>query len=187
MAHAFLPNPRHGNTNHIDAHLLVCLDAFQGIVQAIHRLRIGPGADDKIRILPGFHRGLEFLHLLFDRHNRGSSRNESALFRRNLIFHADAGDAGALEFLDRPRDSKRPARVTGIGIDHDWNIDGSGHIPGVIGHLIEPDKTQIGQAEQAAAGHIAQEFHCAKAGGFGEPRRQAIINAWRDDDVIALQ
>ena len=60
-------------------------------------------------------------------------------FRCHLIFHADAGDTGALELLDRPGDSKRPSRIAGIRIDHNWNIDCSGHILGVIGHFIESD------------------------------------------------
>jgi hypothetical protein len=79
--------------------------------------------------------------LLFDRHNRSSSRNQSALFRRYLILHTDTGDTGALEFFDRPGDSQRAPRIAGIGVDHDWNIDGGSHILGVIGHLIQSNKT----------------------------------------------
>ena len=161
------------------------MGAVDGRVEALDGKRVRARDQHQLRVRVAGRPQL--LHHLRRRHHRLVVEVAAAL-RERLVLDVQCGDArrrvrahGAhdVELVAEPR--------VGVGDDrHGDGLRDPGRVDGdeALDHLAHPEQSEIGIAE-AAGDAAARGVHRGEARARGEPRRQPVVDARRDNGVAA--
>ena len=106
----------------------------------------------------------------------------TALFRGDLIFDVNGGDAGTLVTLHGANDVDRIS-ITGIRIGNDRNRDRIDNALRVIDHFTHAEQPDIRPAEIRCRGSETRHVYDWKTCRFNQPRAQTIVGAGRLNDL----
>ena len=146
---------------------------------------IGAGDDHELAVAARLHCRLDLEHGFIER-NDLLAGEVSAFFRNDLVFDLHRGDAGALEFLDRPVEFDGVA-VPGVDIGDERHVDGRGHPARLFEHFRHGEQPDVGEGELRVGDAGAGRVDHRKSGGGDKPCGQGVIGSRRDDEFVAFE
>ena len=176
---------RRFHEDHVGAGLLVELGAAQRLVQAMSGAGIGAGHDHCRRIAPRLDRDLDLEHHVLGRHDAAAGRM-AALLRHLLVLDLDRGDARRLVAAHRALHVQQPA-IAGVGVGDQRRVDHRADHLGAAHHVGIGREARVGQAEHRGGRAIAGHVERRKAHLVGDPRRDAVVDAGRQDELALGQ
>ena len=171
--------------NNIGAGVGGHLGSAQGVVQAVHRPRVGARDNQEIVAFAAFRGDLDFLPPIMDV-DHPLVRRMATFLGVFLILDLDRSGAGALVAFDRVGDVQQPA-IPGVAIGDQGRADGFGQHLHPADHIGVRGQPRVGQAKGRANRAIAGHVQNIKAKLFGQARRNAVENARRDDQFAGRQ
>jgi hypothetical protein len=121
--------------------------ALDAGLYALHGAGVGAGDEQKVGMAACLGGGGQFaLHLR--RRDEGLALQVAAALGGLLVLQMEAGQAGLLVGLDRAHHLQRIS-VSGVRVAEGRHLHGLGDVPGLAGHLVHAQQTDVGVPGQA--------------------------------------
>ena len=99
-----------------------------------------------------------------------------------LVLEVDAGEAGALEGLNRPHNLQGLSEP-GVGVADRRHLDRLGDVPGFANHLLHAQQPDVGVARGAVDKPRSGDVERLETGALGEHGHRSVEHSRHDDGL----
>ena len=167
--------------HHVGTDFAKYLAALNRRFQAVHRVGVGAGHDDEIRVGARIQRRFQ-LGNHFGRFHHRLAGHVAAALGRHLILDEHAGQPGALIGAHGARHIDDIAKA-GVAIAEQRQCRGIANAGVEIGHLGHGQLAGVGSAQQCCGGRIAAGGQRGEPGLFGNAGAQSIVHPGEIEDL----